>query len=480
MCERRVRKPNKLMSRETWDRIASEYVPKAPCTELSGLGEPTMHPDWAKMSADVQEKGNILYFPTNGTLLGPETYGHLEDSDRTRVEISLDASCEARYRKIRFGGNWDEVIGNARRLRADKPKARLLSTFTAGAYNIDDLPAFMETAASLGINEVDVRAVRAWALSPEKASLRYRKTQTEDAIGKAVAEANRLGVPIKVEPIIFAQGLENAGEDPTFVSYLDIVGLDTDPCGGTFYSGGTTGTTGCYDGKQPIVLFGGAVKSAEDVKPGDRLKCVNVWGRLMAGTVSAVRRFENTVLRIEAEDESGTRYAETVSPDHLYWCGEHEYVPAGALMGCDDIQMDGGKARVVSIEADSRVRTVYTWDFKEPEVKAFLSPLGAVPKSASTIIMPESSRAPTTSARRRVLKTQGVPREKAGGAEHFGTMVVTTEGGLATCGAKHLFGNVSDPFESVLESAVYQEHAAARRSGDFNRSPFCKRCERMM
>ena len=388
--------------------------------------------------------------------------------------------------KIRKGGNWDTVMANVKAFRNAKPHARLLSTFTAGSYNIDDLPAFIDLAASLGITEVEMRAVRAWALPPEKVSLRFHKDRTEASIAKAVERANATGVAFKSEPVAYAQGFENSGNNPLFVSYLDIVGLGTDPCGGSTYQGGST--SGCYDGKQPIMMLDKSYKNAEDIKVGDKLKCVNIWGHHMAGTVSKVRVQQSSVLTIGFASLHNDIYVETVSPDHLYVCSSNEYIPAGVLAVGDTVESDEGTARVITIDKDPAERPVYTWDFAEPEIRSFLTPLGASPKGSSnltpssTSVIPEGlavAMSATGSPGRRVLKTANVPR-KPSEVQYGGGLVVTTDGDVCTCGAKHLVGTVDQPLSEVIKNDRYQAHAEARCSGNFNDSPYCKKCERMM
>lgn len=243
MCERRLTQPDNLMSWSTFSEAMKSLAPGFVAVELSGLGEPTLAPLFGKMVKTVREADKVLYFPTNGAAIS-KVVDELDNSDKTRVNFSMDAATAETYGKIRVdkvgkAASFDDLLKSVELFRAKRDKARLITSFTAAAYNVDEFPQFVALARQLGANQVFFKPARCWALKPEEQSLRYRKDRTERALQAALELAGDLSVV--VERPYYAAGFENSGEIPGFINYLDILPLDVLECGGG--TGGTDGGT---------------------------------------------------------------------------------------------------------------------------------------------------------------------------------------------------------------------------------------------
>jgi MoaA/NifB/PqqE/SkfB family radical SAM enzyme len=128
--------------------------------------------------------------------------------------------------------------------RKEKPKSFLHSQFTAGTYNIDGLPAFIQVAADCGIQEVLMRFVQNHTTAREDVSLRFARDRTERAIEAAREIAEREKVWFTVERRPYSEEMPNEAEAPVnplsrLRRYLDFVPFSIGPGGSG--SGGTTG-----------------------------------------------------------------------------------------------------------------------------------------------------------------------------------------------------------------------------------------------
>lgn len=230
MCERRLRtEPD--MTGPMADRVFDAVVPYVDEVELSGLGEPTIHPDFGRLALATVEAKKTLKFPTNGHFLDRSSV--LDSIGETPlVSVSMDAACPETYRRVRTCGDFETVRKNVRLLRIEKPKADIWSTYVAGAYNVDEFPEFVDMAADLGVNKVVFKPVDCWALDREKASLRFQKSRTERAIDTALRKSDEHPISVHViRPEYHPTLAEEGTICPTsFVCFTDIEPLAECPC----------------------------------------------------------------------------------------------------------------------------------------------------------------------------------------------------------------------------------------------------------
>ena len=300
MCERRMVRPDDLMPSAVIACLADGFMAHHTSVELSGLGEPTLAANFPEAARRVAGLGKTLYFPTNGTgLLRPPVLGALGNTRDVHVAVSIDAATAATYSRVRVlksgrPTDWGGLIDTLREFRRRRPDVWLQSNFTAGAYNVDEFPDFVELMGELNFNAVGFKPVRCWTLKPEEASLRFRKTRTETAIGRGVELAEILGLELHVERPPYADSLEDAGEIPGFTTYLDIIPLGggiecpvstksgTHPGSDPRTTGGGVPPDTSPEGETPI--HGGSVDEPTIVRAPRRSRSVPVSDTLMALT----------------------------------------------------------------------------------------------------------------------------------------------------------------------------------------------------
>jgi MoaA/NifB/PqqE/SkfB family radical SAM enzyme len=142
--------------------------------QLHGIGEPLASPVfWRALESDAFHADTKLSVNTNLTLLNER---HLAILIRCRpkliLSVSLDAATRHTYARIR-GADLNKVTGNIERLRAarDGRYPMIIINMTLMRENIEEAPAFVELAHSLGVDGVQLWHLNRW---PEEVMARYK------------------------------------------------------------------------------------------------------------------------------------------------------------------------------------------------------------------------------------------------------------------------------------------------------------------
>lgn len=201
-----------LLPVETFDALARALLPRAHTLTLSLGSEPTTSPYFVPIlrSAAAHAVPNLTFF-TNGTLLHDATIAAIIETNVTQICVSIDGATAPTYEAIRRGACFDEVIGNVRRLVAartarGRPEPRLRFDVVMMKRNIHELPALVELAASLGVDAIHFFHMVVYeGLRTEEQSLRRHQDLSDLWLGRAVARAAELGLPIASHPRPFEE-----------------------------------------------------------------------------------------------------------------------------------------------------------------------------------------------------------------------------------------------------------------------------------
>jgi MoaA/NifB/PqqE/SkfB family radical SAM enzyme len=137
----------------------SSFLSHAKWIQVYGVGEPLLSPSfWRTLELLPAVPGIRTAINSNGTLLTEERMDRLLDSRLNLINFSLDAASPETYRRIR-GADFDQVIGNIRELvcRRNLRASRRLTislNMTLMRENIEELPAFVDLAADLGVDGI--------------------------------------------------------------------------------------------------------------------------------------------------------------------------------------------------------------------------------------------------------------------------------------------------------------------------------------
>jgi molybdenum cofactor biosynthesis enzyme MoaA len=139
-----------------------DFLASADRMQLFGTGEPLMSAAfWEILSSIDPETDTEVSINSNGTLLNTERIDRLLRSPLSWISISLDAARPETYRRIR-GADFHLVVSRIhdlireRNARRSKRRLGVFINMTLMRENIEELPQFVDLAADLGADGVQV------------------------------------------------------------------------------------------------------------------------------------------------------------------------------------------------------------------------------------------------------------------------------------------------------------------------------------
>lgn len=172
---------------------------------LHGIGEPLLNPEIFAIVAWLRTRVPHVLFNSDAIGLTADRARRLIASGLTELRVSMDAATPETYRRLRGVDRFRRVTENVRRLttlrrEASAREPRVSLWFTASRANLEELPAFVGLAASLGVPEVYVQRLvfNGLGLATEDNALHGRLRDREQALlDEAEATARRLGLAIR-------------------------------------------------------------------------------------------------------------------------------------------------------------------------------------------------------------------------------------------------------------------------------------------
>jgi radical SAM protein with 4Fe4S-binding SPASM domain len=120
-------------------------------------GEPLSHPRWLQFMAEARSLGfRTVALQTNGMLLTDRHIDALRelDFDGLSLQISLDGATGASHDLVRGRGAFDLLMARLDRLTTVGLGPRISLCFTEMRHNLEELPAVLDLAESLGAGRV--------------------------------------------------------------------------------------------------------------------------------------------------------------------------------------------------------------------------------------------------------------------------------------------------------------------------------------
>jgi radical SAM protein with 4Fe4S-binding SPASM domain len=134
------------------NRLGVEWV------ELSGKGDPIVHPELPEIVRILKRSGLRCSMFTNGSVQRPGLVGALVDNGLDRLNLSLNAATREVYAKVTGKDLFDNAIGfvrevleKRRALRREEPWVRL--TTVVCKDNVADMEQAIGLCVELGVNE---------------------------------------------------------------------------------------------------------------------------------------------------------------------------------------------------------------------------------------------------------------------------------------------------------------------------------------
>jgi MoaA/NifB/PqqE/SkfB family radical SAM enzyme len=192
-------------------RAIVEQCPDLDRVVLHGIGEPLLNPEIFGIVAYLKTRARSVLFNSDAITLTPARARRLIESGLDEYRVSMDAATAATYCRLRGVDQFERVIGNVQRLvalqrEAGRTEPRVSLWFTALRANIEELPAFVELAARLGVGEVYVQRLvfNGLGLATSASALHGQLRERErERLAEAEAAAWRHGIAMR------ASGLTN-------------------------------------------------------------------------------------------------------------------------------------------------------------------------------------------------------------------------------------------------------------------------------
>ena len=140
-------------------RKISEYFDRVENVHLQGWGEPLLHQNLFDMIRTARGKNCKVSLTTNGMLLSPEVSERLITEEVAIIAISFSGATKETHEMIRRGSNFNQLIDNIKALNNLKREMKSKLPKTIGSFlmtesNIEELPAVVDLAKDIGINEL--------------------------------------------------------------------------------------------------------------------------------------------------------------------------------------------------------------------------------------------------------------------------------------------------------------------------------------
>lgn len=204
---------------------------------LQGWGEPMLHEGLWDMLGMAQAKGCRTGFTTNGTWLQETQNRKLVDMGVDMISVSFAGTAAPVHQALRTNSKFAELCFNFEglaNLKKQKGSARpwLELHFLMTRANMDEFPALVELAASLGADEV-VATNLAYSPSLELDSKHvFGDPPREDdlaIVARTKETAEQLNIPLRVYPLQTEPNTLVCDADPINTIYINHRGEVT-PC----------------------------------------------------------------------------------------------------------------------------------------------------------------------------------------------------------------------------------------------------------
>jgi MoaA/NifB/PqqE/SkfB family radical SAM enzyme len=208
----------------SWGLFTSivDQLPDLARVVLHGVGEPMLVPNLPRMVKYLKERGVYVLFNTNGTVLSERNGRALIDAGLDELRVSLDASNRESFKAIRGRDYFGRIVRNVRafrelQVREGFARPQVSVWLTGLKETVEQLPAFVQVAAEIGVKEVYLQRLvffteSAIGMARPDQALFERLTQAEAAYLKEAEDlAHSLGVTFSASGAATEPGLSLKG-----------------------------------------------------------------------------------------------------------------------------------------------------------------------------------------------------------------------------------------------------------------------------
>ncbi len=207
--------------------------------DLTGGGEPLLHPRLGDMVSLAKEHGCHVGFSTNATLLTPEISSDLMKRGLDWIAYSVDGATSRTYEEIRRGASFENVIFHVhemeeirRKLKPPRPLTMLF--YVMMRANVHELPLMVDLCVDLGIDKLVVKNLDV-ILSMEHDAQRIFQWESrnidpfhQEIVKESINKARQHGLFIRVYDL-FPKELTICEQDPLHTAFFNWEGY-VSPC----------------------------------------------------------------------------------------------------------------------------------------------------------------------------------------------------------------------------------------------------------
>ena len=204
---------------------------------LQGWGEPMLHPDLWDMLQLAQEKSCKTGYTTNGAYLQGDQNNRLIEMGVDMISVSFAGTAASVHESLRTNSEFLKLCNNFENLanlkkqrRSNKPWLEL--HFLMTSVNLNEFPALVELASSLGADEV-VATNLTYSPSIMLDNMHVFDEQPEpgklEIIAQAQQVADRCNIPLRIYPLQAEPQTLVCDADPINAVYVNHRG-DVTPC----------------------------------------------------------------------------------------------------------------------------------------------------------------------------------------------------------------------------------------------------------
>ena len=191
------------MSWALFTRIVDQ-VPDIARVVMHGVGEPMLVKNLPDMICYLKRRGTYVLFNTNGTLMQPKRFQALIETGLDELRVSLDAADRESYARIRGKDFFERIVrdvgkfvAHQKHVGATTPRVSLW--LTGLKETVEQLPAFVQLAARMGVREVHLQRLVFDEIGYGKArAANSLFDSTEEAERQAIAAAQEIARPLGV------------------------------------------------------------------------------------------------------------------------------------------------------------------------------------------------------------------------------------------------------------------------------------------
>ncbi len=141
------------MSDDIYMKILDEIAPHKTAIRFIRWGEPTLHPKWRKFMKMAKEKGLLVHFNTNGSLLAEEDINFIIEIKIDSIKFSFQGASRESYHEMRNIDFYDELLLKIKTLRDKRGDSNMpyiqISTTCTSRDSVEERESFLAYAQNI-------------------------------------------------------------------------------------------------------------------------------------------------------------------------------------------------------------------------------------------------------------------------------------------------------------------------------------------